>query len=161
MSEDARERTLVMLKPDAVQRQLVGEVLRRFEAKGLKIVALKMVRLTRRAAEKQYAPHKGKHFYGPLLSFVTAGPVVLTVLEGKDAVAVATSLMGPTFGPDAPPGTIRGDLGMSKRFNLIHGSDSPENAEKEIALYFAAEELQQYNLMGFDWIYDTSTGEVV
>lgn len=161
MSDDASERTLVMLKPDAVQRQLVGEIVRRFEAKGLKIVGMKMARLTREAAERQYAAHKAKYFYEPLLRFVTAGPVVLIVLAGKDAVAVVRLLMGPTFGPDAPAGTIRGDLGMSKRFNLIHGSDSPEIAEQEIALYFRDEELQQYDLIGFDWIYDTSTGEVV
>ena len=155
------KQTLVLLKPDALERGLAGEIISRLEGQGLKIVAMKMARICESLARKHYALHEGKEFYEPLIRYMTAGPVVLTVLEGKGAVAVARSLMGPTFGPDAPPGTIRGDLGMSKRFNLIHGSDSPENAEKEIALYFAAEELQQYNLMGFDWIYDTSTGEVV
>jgi nucleoside-diphosphate kinase len=161
MTPDASERTLVIVKPDAVQRHLVGKILQRFEAKGLKIVAMKMWRMTRQLAERQYALHKGKHFYEPLLRFMTAGPVVLVVLEGKDAVAVVRSLMGPTFGPDAPAGTIRGDFGMSKRFNVVHGSDSPEGAEQEIALYFRPEELHEYNLISFDWIYDTSTGEVV
>jgi len=102
MSDDANERTLVICKPDAVQRQLVGRVLGRFEAKGLKVVGLKMMRMSKELAEKQYAPHKGKHFYEPLLAFVTSGPVVMMVLEGKDAVAVVRSMMGPTFGPDAP-----------------------------------------------------------
>jgi len=161
MSEDARERTLVIVKPDGVQRQLVGRIIGRIEAKGLKIVAMKMCRLSRALAEKQYAPHKGKYFYEPLLDFMTAGPVVLTVLEGKDAVGVVRSLLGPTFGPDAPPGTIRGDFGMSKRFNLVHGSDSPQAAADEIALLFGPEELMDYELHGFRWIYDTSTGEVI
>ena len=161
MTENARQRTLIILKPDAVQRQLVGQITARFEVKGLKIVGMKMLRLSRELAEKQYAPHRGQHFYEPLLNFMTAGPVVLIELEGKQAVDVVRSLMGPTFGPDAPPGTIRGDLGMSKRFNLIHGSDSQESAEGEIALYFRPEELHAYDLAGFDWIYDTSTGEVI
>jgi len=161
MGDDANERSLVILKPDAVHRQLVGRITARFEAKGLKIVAMKMSRLSRQQAERQHAPHKGKHFYEPLLDFVTAAPVVLMVLEGKDAVAVTRSLMGPTFGPEAPPGTIRGDFGMSKRFNLVHGSDSAQAAEAEIPLYFAPDELLDYELRAFPWIYDTSTGEVV
>ena len=161
MSEEAKERTLVICKPDAVQRQLVGRVLGRFEAKGLKIVGLKMMRMSRELAERQYAPHKGKYFYEPLLAFMTAGPVVAAVLEGKGAVAVVRSMMGPTFGPDAPPGTIRGDFGMSKRYNLVHGSDSPDAAAAEIALFFCPEELVDYELRGFPWIYDVSTGEVI
>lgn len=161
MGQDAAERTLVILKPDAVQRQLVGQILARFEAKGLKLVGLKMCRLTKELAERQYAPHQGKHFYEPLLRFMTAGPVVMTVLEGKDAVDVVRAMMGPTFGPDAPAGTIRGDFGLSKRFNLLHGSDSPAAARKEIELFFRPEELLDYELHGFPWIYDTSTGEVI
>jgi len=161
MSEDVMQRSLVMLKPDAVQRQIVGRIVARFEAKGLRIAALKLRRLTRALAEKMYAPHEGQHFYEPLLDFVTAGPVVLMVVEGKDAVAVVRSLMGPTFGPDAPAGTIRGDFGMSKRFNLIHGSDSPEAAAREIELFFDADELVDYELRAFPWIYDTSGGKVV
>ena len=161
MAEDAMERTLVIFKPDAVHRRLVGRILTRFEDKGLKIVALKMCRLTKELAERQYAPHKGKHFHEPLVRFMTAGPVVLTVLEGKDAVAVVRSLMGPTFGPDAPPGTIRGDFGMSKRFNLVHGSDSAAAAEAEIDLFFRPEELVEYKPHDLGWVYDTSTGQVV
>ena len=161
MGQDAGERTLVLLKPDAVQRHLVGRIIARFEAKGLKIVAMKLSRLSEELAARQYASHKGKEFYEPLLEFVTSGPVVLMVLEGKDAVGVVRSLMGPTFGPDAPPGTIRGDFVISKRHNLLHGSDTPDSAAREIALYFRPEELLEYNLGAFDWIYDTSTGEVV
>ncbi|MHC4563923.1 MAG: nucleoside-diphosphate kinase [Planctomycetota bacterium] len=161
MSEDAKERTLVIYKPDAVQRQLVGRILTRFEAKSLKIAGLKMIRMSRELAERQYAPHKGKYFYEPLLAFMTAGPVVLLVLEGKDVVAVVRSMLGPTFGPDAPPGTVRGDFGMSKRYNLVHGSDSPAAAAEEIALFFEPAELMEYDLHGFEWIYDVSTGEVV
>ena len=150
-----------MLKPDAVQRQLVGQLVARFEAKGLKIVALKMVRLSQEQAERQYESHKGKYFYDPLLRFMTSGPVVLMVLEGKDAVEVVRLLMGPTFGPSAPAGTVRGDFGMSFRFNLIHGSDSVGAAADEIAQFFGSEELMDYELAGFGWIYDISTGEVV
>lgn len=161
MGEDASEPSLVILKPDAVQRQLVGRIIERFEAKGLKIAAMKMCRLTRDQAQEQYAVHKGKYFYEPLLDFMTAGPVVIMVLQGKDAVAVVRSMMGPTFGPDAPAGTIRGDFSMSKRFNLIHASDSPQAAAEEVAMFFAADELLDYELHGFGWIYDTSTGEVI
>ena len=155
------ERTLIMLKPDAVQRGLVGRILARFEAKGLKIVALKMARVDRGLAERHYAPHKGKDFYEPLLRFVTSGPMVFVVLEGKDAVAVARKMMGATFGPNAEPGTIRGDLGMSNRFNLIHGSDAPDVAEREIALFFRPEELIDWQPAAQPWVYDFSTGEVV
>jgi len=155
------ERTLIMLKPDAVQRGLVGRILARFEAKGLKIVALKMARVDRGLAERHYAPHKGKDFYEPLLRFVTSGPMVFVVLEGKGAVAVARKMMGATFGPNAEPGTIRGDLGMSNRFNLIHGSDAPDVAEREIALFFRPEELIDWQPAAQPWVYDFSTGEVV
>jgi nucleoside-diphosphate kinase len=150
-----------MLKPDAVQRGLVGRILARFEAKGLKIVALKMARVDRGLAERHYAPHKGKDFYEPLLRFVTSGPMVFVVLEGKGAVAVARKMMGATFGPNAEPGTIRGDLGMSNRFNLIHGSDAPDVAEREIALFFRPEELIDWQPAAQPWVYDFSTGEVV
>ena len=109
------ERTLILLKPDSVQRGLIGAIIGRFEAKGLKIAAMKLMRIARDLAERHYAPHKGKDFYEPLLAFMTSGPTVALVLEGNDAVRVARSMMGSTFGPDAAPGTIRGDWGMSKR----------------------------------------------
>jgi nucleoside-diphosphate kinase len=155
------ERTLVMLKPDAVQRGLVGRVIARLEAKGLKIVALKMARIDKPLAERHYAPHKGKDFYEPLIRFVTSGPTVFLVLEGKGAVAVVRKMMGATFGPQAEPGTIRGDLGMSNRFNLVHGSDSPEVAEREISLFFRPEDLLDWQPAAWPWTYDFSTGDVV
>jgi nucleoside-diphosphate kinase len=155
------ERTLVILKPDAVQRQLVGRIVAQFESKGLKIVALKLARLERELLERHYGAHAGKDFYEPLLDYMASGPVVLMVVAGKGAVAVVRSMMGPTFGPDAPAGTIRGDLAMSKRFNLVHGSDSPEAAEQEMRVFFRPEEIIEYDLDALRWTYDTSTGEVV
>lgn len=155
------QRTLVMLKPDAVQRGLIGRIVARFEAKGLKIVALRMGMVSRELAERHYAPHKGRDFYEPLIRFVTSAPMVFIVLEGKDAVAVVRKMMGSTFGPDAEAGTLRGDFGMSKRFNLIHGSDSPEAAAKEIALFFRPDEIIAWEPAAWPWTYDFSTGEVV
>jgi nucleoside-diphosphate kinase len=150
-----------MLKPDAVQRGFVGRILARFEAKGLKIVALKLARVDRALAERQYAPHKGKDFYEPLIRFITSAPVVFVVLEGKGAVAVARKMMGATFGPNAEPGTIRGDFGMSNRFNLVHGSDTPEAAQREIAIFFRPEELIDWQPAAQPWVYDFSTGDVI
>lgn len=155
------ERTLILLKPDAVQRQLVGRILQRFEAKGLKLVALKMLVLSRAQARKMYAEHEGKDFHEPLITFVTAGPSVALVLEGAQAITVARSLIGPTFGPDAPAGTIRGDLGLSMRYNLVHGSDCREAAEREIAVLFEPAELLDYRLDGENWIYAESGGELI
>lgn len=161
MNRQDLERTLVILKPDALQRQLAGRLIQRFEDKGLKIVALKLARISPQFAGQQYAAHRGKYFYEPLVRYMTAGPVVMMVLEGKGAIAIVRSMMGPTFGPDAPAGTIRGDFAMSKRFNLVHGSDSPEAAGREIALFFRPEELIEYDLGAFPWVYDSSTGELV
>jgi len=155
------QRTLVMLKPDAVHRGLVGRLIARFEDKGLKMVALKMARIDRPTAERHYAEHEGKDFYEPLLRFVTAGPTVFMVLEGQGAVAVVRKMMGATFGPDADPGTLRGDFGVSKRFNLVHGSDSAASAEKEIALFFREDELLDWDPATWAWHYDFSTGEAV
>ena len=155
------QRTLVMLKPDAVHRGLVGRILARFEAKALKIAAMKMAVVDRETAERHYAPHKGKDFYEPLIRFVTGGPMVFVVLEGKGAVAVVRKMMGATFGPDAEAGTIRGDFGVSKRFNLVHGSDSPEAAETEIALFFEPDDLIDWQPADWPWRYDFSTGECV
>jgi nucleoside-diphosphate kinase len=153
------ERTLVMLKPDAVQRQLVGRIIARFEAKGLKIVGMKMLRIPAKLARELYKPHKGKDFYKPLVEFITAVPVVAMVLEGKDAISVARALMGPTFGPDAPAGTIRGDFGMSRRYNLVHGSDSQASADREISLLFAPDDLLDYELLAERWIYARLNGQ--
>ena len=161
MADNVKERSLVLVKPDGVQRRLVGRIIARFEAKGLKIVGLKLMRIGRELAEKQYACHKGKYFHEPLLRFMTAGPVVAMVVEGKDCVAVIRSMMGETFGPDAAPGTIRGDFGMSKRYSLVHGSDSAAAAPGEIELFFQPAELLEYELRGYPWIYDVSDGDVV
>ncbi|MFP4058250.1 MAG: nucleoside-diphosphate kinase [Candidatus Brocadiia bacterium] len=152
------ERTLVLIKPDAVHRRLVGRILARFEHKGLKLVALKMMRISEELARRHYAPHEGKTFYEPLIRFVTAGPAVALVLEGKRAVEVVRAMMGATFGPDAAPGTLRGDLAMSNRFNLVHGSDSPATAEAEMALFFQPHELVEWEPHDNPWVYDFSGG---
>ena len=148
------QRTLILLKPDAVQRRLVGRIVRRFEEKGLSIVALKLMRVSEELARKHYAVHKGKEFYEPLVKFITSSPIVACVLEGEDAIAVTRKMMGATFGRAAEPGTIRGDFGISKRYNLIHGSDSPETAEFEISLYFRPEEILEFRPDDLPWVYD-------
>jgi nucleoside-diphosphate kinase len=135
------ERTLVILKPDAVERGLVGQITARFEARGFTIRGMKLARLDRELAEKNYAVHKDKPFYEQLIQFITSGPVVLMVLEGEKAISVVRTMMGATFCTDAEPGTIRGDFGLGQTENMIHGSDSPETAKKEIALFFSEEEL--------------------
>ncbi len=122
------ERTLIILKPDAVQRGLCGQILDRFEKKGLQIVGLKFMKIPQALAETHYGPHKGKPFYDGLVKFMTSSPVIVLALYGKDAIAIARKMMGATFGSKAEPGTIRGDFGVSNSFNLIHGSDSPESA---------------------------------
>ena len=153
------QQTLIVLKPDAVQRQLVGRIVARFEQKGLKLVGLKMLQVSQDLARRMYSVHEGKPFYEPLMKFITASPVVAMVWEGNGAIDVCRKLMGPTFGPDAPGGTIRGDFGMSKRYNLIHGSDSPESAEREIPLFFSAEGICHYDVAGATWIYARSGEE--
>ncbi len=130
------QRTLVLLKPDAVRRGLVGTVLARFEAKGLSIVALEHRHIDAAQADAHYAEHVERDFYPPLRDFVTSGPLVALVLEGDEAIEVVRALNGATDGRKAAPGTIRGDLSLSNRENLVHGSDSPESAEREIALWF-------------------------
>jgi nucleoside-diphosphate kinase len=146
------QRTLVLLKPDCVQRRLVGKVLRRFEQKGLRLVGLKLLQVGRDLAEKHYAVHKGKAFYDSLVKFVTSGPTVAVVLEGPEAVTVVRTLMGGTDGTKAAPGTIRGDFALSVQNNLVHGSDSPENAAAEVALWFRPDELVNYQPADQAWI---------
>jgi nucleoside-diphosphate kinase len=138
------EKTLIILKPDCVSRRLIGRLIARFEDKGLTVAGMKLIQITRELAERQYAPHKGKPFYPGLIDYITSGPVVVMVLAGPRAIDVARKLMGKTFGYDAEPGTIRGDFGLSKTYNLVHGSDSPESAATEIALYFTDAELLDY-----------------
>jgi nucleoside-diphosphate kinase len=146
------QQTLILLKPDAVQRRLTGSILARFEQKGLRLVGMKFVKADRSLAEKHYAVHKGKPFYESLLQFLTSGPTVALVLEGREAVAVCRNLMGPTDGAKASPGTIRGDHALSVQNNLIHGSDSPENAAIEIALWFDPKELVSYTTTDSEWV---------
>ncbi len=146
------QRTLILLKPDCVHRRLSGTILERFEKKGLRLVGLKLVHPTREIAEKHYAVHKGKPFYESLLSFLTGGPTVALVLEGREAVVVARNLIGATDGVKAAPGTIRGDFGISVQNNLVHGSDSAENAAAEIALWFKPSELVEFTPVDASWI---------
>jgi nucleoside-diphosphate kinase len=129
-------RTLVLCKPDAVERGLVGEVVRRFEAKGLKLVALELRTLDEATAKRHYAEHDGKPFFGDLVSFITRSPLVAMVVEGPDAWKVVRTLMGATNPREAAPGTIRGDLAIELTENLVHGSDGPDSADREIALFF-------------------------
>src|SRR3954451_1780241 len=146
------QRTLILIKPDGVQRRLVGSIIRRFEQKGLRLVALKLVQASRALAEQHYAVHKGKPFYESLLTFLTGGPTVALVWEGREAVAVARTLMGATDGTKAPPATIRGDFALSVQNNLVHGSDNPENALAEIKLWFTPEELVSYEPVDAPWV---------
>jgi len=133
------ERTLILLKPDTVERQLVGTVLSRFEQKGLKIVAMRMLHFTPELAREHYADHVGKDFYPGLEAYITSGPVVAAVLEGVDAIAVVRQMIGPTNGAEAPAGTIRGDFALTSQRNLVHASDSSAAAERELAIFFHSE----------------------
>lgn len=146
------QRTLIICKPDCVHRRLVGEVLRRFEAKGLRIAALKLLKVDRALAEQHYAEHRGKPFFEGLIQFITSDAVVVGILEGNEAIAVVRTMLGATNGAEAAPGTIRGDFAISKQNNLVHGSDSPESAAREIALWFKPEELVAYELAGSQWV---------
>ncbi len=153
------DRTLIILKPDAVQRGLMGAIISRFEAKGLAVVAMKMVKLSRATTEAHYEMHRERPFFNSLVNFMTSGPVVLMVLEGNQAVDVSRKLIGATAGFKAEPGTIRGDFGMSGANNLIHGSDSNESAKMEIERFFKPEEFCSYEPALRNWIYDMSGGK--
>ena len=155
----AFERTLIILKPDAVQRSLCGEILTRFERKGLQIVGMKFMKIPAPLAETHYEPHKGKPFYPGLVKFMTSSPVIVLALAGKDAITIARKMMGATFGSKAEPGTIRGDFGVSNSFNLIHGSDSPESAKRELGLFFKPDELLDWSPTVQSWVYDMSKGQ--
>jgi nucleoside-diphosphate kinase len=161
MEDGALQKTLVILKPDCVARRLVAKVLGRFEEKGLQIAGMRLMKISKPLARKMYGEHKGKMFYEPLVGFMTSAPVVVLCLRGKDAVAVVRSMLGPTFGPDAPAGTIRGDFGMSKRYNLVHGSDSAKSAKRELALFFKPGDLISDRPADMDWVYDTTGPELV
>ena len=154
MSDRSQERTFVMIKPDGVQRGLVGEVIRRLEAKGLKLVALKLVQVDESLARRHYAAHEGKPFFPGLIAYITSSPVVASVWEGPSAVEVVRTLLGTTDARRAAPGTIRGDLAIDIGRNLVHGSDSPESAAHEIALWFDEAELVAYARPVDAWLWE-------
>ncbi|TWU22849.1 nucleoside-diphosphate kinase [Bythopirellula polymerisocia] len=135
------QRTFILLKPDCVQRRLMGQIISRFEQKGLNFVAMKMLRITPDLAKQHYAEHVEKGWYPTLEGFITGGPVMAAVVEGLEAIRVVRDMLGATNGLNAAPGTVRGDFSSSRQMNLVHGSDSPEAAEREIALYFKTSEL--------------------
>jgi nucleoside-diphosphate kinase len=145
------EKTFVMLKPGVLQRRIAGEVLSRFERKGLKIVALKMISLSRTMAEAHYAEHKGRDFYEKLVEYTLSGPVVAMILEGEEAIATVRRLVGPTNMGDSQPGTIRGDFAYRTRLNIVHASDSPASAEREIALFFKPGEIIEWEDGNAQW----------
>ena len=151
------ETSLILIKPDGVQRRLTGRILARFEEKGLQIVAAKLMRISPDLAERHYAAHKGKGFYPGLVAFMTSGPVLALGLSGKNATGVVRKMLGATFGSKAEPGTIRGDFGISDGFNLVHASDSPEAAATEMDLFFRADEVLDYAMADTPWVYDTSS----
>ena len=139
------EKSMVLINPDAIQRELAGEIIARLEKKGLKIVAMKMLQMDKALAHRHYAIHKGKAFFDGLVDFITSGPIIAIVFQGKSAVAVIRRAMGETDPAKASPGTIRGDFGLDIEHNLIHGSDSAKNASKEINLFFSVEEIFDYH----------------
>jgi nucleoside-diphosphate kinase len=146
------QRTLILLKPDCVQRRLMGRVLSRFEDKGLNIIAMKMLRVTPELAAAHYAEHVEKPFYPSLEAFITGAPVVAMVVEGREAIRVVREMVGATSGLEATAGTIRGDLGSSHQMNLVHASDGPEAAEREINLYFEADQICEYDPTLTPWL---------
>jgi nucleoside-diphosphate kinase len=146
------QRTLVLVKPDGVQRGLVGEIIGRFERKGLKVVGLRMLSVSRPLAEEHYAVHAGKHFYAGLVEFIISGPVAAVALEGPDAIATVRRMVGKTMPNEAEPGTIRGDLGISGLRNLIHASDAAETADSELALWYGADAVVDYPREIAAWI---------
>jgi nucleoside-diphosphate kinase len=150
------ETTLIILKPDAVQRGLMGRIISRFEEKGLQIVGAKLMKISQQLAATHYDAHKGKKFYDGLVRFMTSSPVLVLALRGVGAIEISRAMMGATFGSKAAPGTIRGDFGVSNSFNLIHGSDSPEAAQRELGLFFGPGEVIEHVRSVDTWVYDMS-----
>lgn len=146
------ERTLIIVKPEGVQRGLIGQVLTRFEAKGFKVVGLKLMRISPELAARHYAEHQGKPFYDGLIKHITSSPVVVGVLEGPNVISVTRALMGPTKPWDAPAGTIRGDFAVSMGLNIIHGSDGGDSSAREIDIFFTPDELLEYPRATDPWI---------
>ncbi len=147
------ERTLIIIKPDGIQRHLTGQIIERFEKKGFKLVAAKFMQISEELARKHYAVHKDKAFFENTVKYISAAPVLVMVWEAQGIIDMTRKMMGATFGCDAEPGTIRGDFGCSKGYNLIHGSDSFESAEQEIKLFFRPDEITNYELADADWLY--------
>lgn len=152
------ETTLIILKPDSVQRGLTGRIIQRFEDKGLQVVGMKLTQISQQLAATHYEAHSARPFYAGLVKFMTSSPVVILALRGNGAITIARNMMGATFGSKAAPGTIRGDFGVSNSFNLIHGSDSPEAAERELKLFFAPGELMNWSRNADAWVYDMNSG---
>jgi nucleoside-diphosphate kinase len=148
------DRTFIMIKPDGVQRGLVGDVVARFERRGLKVVGLKMLMVSEKLAKEHYAEHAAKPFFPSLVSFIRSGPVVAMVIEGKDVVPIVRSMVGATSPRNASPGTIRGDLALDTGRNVIHASDSPDSAKREISLYFDNSEIAAYKRIDEQWLYE-------
>ena len=147
------ERTLIIVKPDGIQRHLAGEIIGRFEKKGLKLVAAKFVQISEELAGQLYAVHRGKPFFEGLIKYLSSAPMLVTVWEAEHAIDIVRKMIGATFGYDAEPGTIRGDFSCSRGYNLIHGSDSPASAEQEIKLFFSPDEIIDYELTDAHWLY--------
>lgn len=148
------ERTLIIVKPDGVQRGLIGSVISRFERRGLRLIGMKFIRISRELASRHYAVHRGKPFYEPLLDYITSGPVVVMVWEGPEAIAVARNTMGSTRPAEAAPGTIRGDFGVEVGRNIVHGSDGVETAAFETDLFFSDDELVSWQRSVDRWIFE-------
>jgi nucleoside-diphosphate kinase len=148
------ERTLIIIKPDAIQRGLIGPIVTRFERRGLRIAGMKLIHIDRALAERHYAVHEGKPFYEPLIQYITSAPVVVMVLEGNHAIDIARRTMGATNPAEAAPGTIRADFGLEIGRNLVHGSDGPETAAFEVPLFFAEHELLSYKRDADRWIFE-------
>ncbi|MFW6064817.1 MAG: nucleoside-diphosphate kinase [Candidatus Natronoplasma sp.] len=148
------ETTFLMVKPDGVQRGLIGKVVSRLEDKGLRIDAMKMMQIDKQEAKEHYAEHKGKDFYEPLLDFITSGPVVVMAVSGDSAISVIRDMVGATDPKEADPGTIRGDYGLDVGRNIVHAADSKESAERELDIFFGKKEYQEYSRVEETWIYE-------
>jgi nucleoside-diphosphate kinase len=148
------DRTLIIIKPDAVQRGLIGRIITRFERRGLRIVAMKLMHIDEALAQRHYAIHEGKPFFEPLIEYITSSPVVVMVLEGNDAIEIVRRTMGATNPAEAAPGTIRADFGLEIGRNLVHGSDGPDTAEFEVALFFDEEKILPYDRDTDPWIFE-------
>ena len=146
------ERTLIIIKPDGLQRRLAGEIVGRFERKGFRIAAVKLMWISSKLAQKHYEVHRGRDFFDRAVKYISSAPVVVMVIEGEKAIESCRMMMGATFGYDALPGTIRGDFSSSQQHNLVHGSDSAESAQREISLYFTPDEILDYEMTDSTWL---------